>query len=288
MSGKSTVVDAHQHFWDRSLSEFDHSWQEQSDLAPICRSFLPEDLRPLIEECGVDHTVFVQTQHDLRENDWSLGLADQNSFVCGVVGWVDLTSDACEQQLLQYKDHPAFVGVRHVTQDEPDPDFIVRDDVSAGLSVLEKHQIPFDLLFYSKHLKHAPLVAKRFPELRLVIDHLSKPNIKSGNDEDFKKWQTEIAAAAECGNVFCKLSGLVTEADWDRWSVNDLLPYVETILKEFTPQRIMFGSDWPVCNLAASYSEVFHVAQQCLDRLSQTEREQIFGKTAIEFYQLDV
>ena len=171
----SLVIDAHQHFWQRSLP-FDYAWLEQPALAPINRDFLPPDLDPQRHAARVDATIFVQTQHNLAENDWALRLADENPWIVGVVGWIDLQSPACEDQLLHYRAHPKFVGVRHVIQDEPDEDWIVSPAVLAGLSVLERHGVPFDLLFFAKHLRHAPTVASAVPDATLVIDHLSKPS----------------------------------------------------------------------------------------------------------------
>ncbi len=279
-------VDSHQHFWDRSKVEFDHSWQEADGFENICRSFLPDDLRPQIQVAGIDYTVFVQTQHNLEENRWALTLSEQNSFICGVVGWVDLTSSDCQSQLLEFKQHPKFVGVRHITQDEPDDDFILRQDVLRGLSTLQKNEMPFDLLFYSKHLRHVPTIARQFPNLRLVIDHLSKPEIKH---REYDQWRKQLAAAANCENVWCKLSGMVTEADWQNWTIDDLRPYAEAAIELFGPLRLMFGSDWPVCKLAAAdYAEVVGVARQLISGLSQEEQNRIMGESAIEFYQLDL
>ncbi len=185
-----TVIDAHQHFWDRSLSEFDYSWQQAPELEKICRNFLPDDLRPQLVQAGVDRTILVQTQHQLAENRWALELAKSHDFIAGIVGWVDLTSPHCQRQLQEFLQDPAFVGVRHVVQDEPDQDFIIRPDVLRGLSVLEQHEMPFDLLFYDRHLRHAPTVAGHCPDLPLVIDHLSKPAIKTG---ELKTWACGIA-----------------------------------------------------------------------------------------------
>ena len=278
-----TVIDAHQHFWDRSQGEFDYAWQQVPGLEKICRDFLPDDLRPQLMQTCVDRTILVQTQHNLSENRWALALAKSHDFIAGIVGWVDLTSPHCQQQLQESLQDPAFVGVRHVVQDEPDEDFIIRPDVLRGLSVLEQHGMPFDLLFYARHLRHTPTVAGHCPELPLVIDHLSKPAIKTG---ELKIWRAELRAAAGCENVYCKLSGLVTEADWDRWSIVDLRPYFETALECFGPERLMFGSDWPVCQLAASYDEVLTVTRKLIGELSPHEQSQIMGGTASRFYRL--
>jgi len=277
------IVDSHHHFWDRSLSQFDNSWQESDNLKKICKTFLPQHLKPLIDAAGVDKTVFVQTQHNVEENRWVLGLAEQNDWIAGVVGWVDLASPECESQIEEFKDHPKFVGVRHVVQDEPDDDFMIREDVLRGLGVLEKHEVPYDLLFYVKHLKHAATVAKKFPNAKFVVNHLAKPVIKN---QETDGWIDDLIAASKCENVWCKLSGMVTEADWENWKPDDLKPYVDTALEHFGADRCMFGSDWPVCELAASYQEVFDALTQCIGGVSDSERAQILGQTAIEFYQL--
>lgn len=278
------IIDSHQHFWKKSLP-FDYQWLETPEHKAINRDFLPADLAKNISQVGVDRTVFVQTQHRVEENRWALQLADENPFIIGVVGWVDLASPQCEEQLLEFKDHPKFVGIRHVTQDEPDDDFIMRDDVRRGLKVLEKHAVPFDLLFFVKHLKHAAPLAKEFPNLPFVIDHLAKPRIREHVTED---WINNFKAASKLPNVYCKLSGMVTEADWEKWTPADLKPYVETALEAFGPDRCMYGSDWPVCELAASYQQVFHALKETLGPLSETENAAIFGGTAARFYQLDL
>ncbi len=279
----SIIVDAHHHFWDRQMDGFDHLWQENEGLEKICRNFLPADLEPLIKTAGVDKTVFVQTQHSTLENDWALELANQHDWLAGVVGWVDLAGVDCESQIEKYKSHPKFVGARHITQDEPDDDYIIRDDVSRGLALLQQYDVAFDLLFYVKHIKHAQTVARRFPNLRLVIDHLAKPYIKQGITD---RWREHFVAAAECENVYCKLSGMVTEADWEKWKPADLKPYVETALEAFGPDRCMFGSDWPVCELAASYTEVFDALVDCIGGVSESQSAKILGQNAVDFYRL--
>ncbi|MDP6553099.1 MAG: amidohydrolase family protein [Pirellulaceae bacterium] len=278
------VIDAHQHFWQLD-QPFDYRWLETPGLEPIRRDFLPEDLADRIAKVGVDRTVIVQTQHNIDESRWVLGLAEQHEFIAGVVGWVDLAGDDCETQLLEFKDHPKFVGIRHVTQDEPDDDFIVRPDVVRGLRVLERHGVPFDLLFYVKHLKHAAPLAKMLPDLPMVIDHLAKPRIKEAMTDP---WREDLRSAAQHPNMYCKLSGMVTEADWKRWKPADLKPYVEMALEAFGPARCMFGSDWPVCELAGSYQQVHDALREIVGELGASELEQIFGGTAERFYCLSV
>lgn len=280
----ATKIDAHQHFWQLS-QPFDYKWLEAETLAPIRRDYLPTHLEPQIHAAGVDYTVFVQTQHNTAENRWALELAEQNDFIVGVVGWVDLASQQCEEQLLEFMGHPKFVGIRHITQDEPDNNFIVRDDVLRGLAILEKHNVPFDLLFYVKHLHHAKTLAERFPDLPMVIDHLAKPRIK---DQALDDWLGNFLAAAKYPNLYCKLSGMITEADWEHWQTADLKPYVETALDSFGPERCMYGSDWPVCELGGTYQQVHSALVEALGSLSQSESQRIFGGTAREFYRLVV
>jgi L-fuconolactonase len=279
----TTVIDAHQHFWELR-QPFDYAWLDGPQMAPIRRDFLPQHLAPLIEAAGVDRTVFVQTQHNLDESRWILGLAARHEFIAGVVGWVDLSSPTCEEQLAEFMSHSKFVGIRHVTQDEPDDDFIVRPDVVRGLKVLERQSVPFDLLFYIKHLKHAGTLAKALPDLPMVIDHLAKPRIK---DHAMHDWVDNLRQAANYPNLYCKLSGMITEGDWKRWKAADLKPYVDVAMEAFGPERCMFGSDWPVCELAGNYGQVHAALVEALGPLSDTERGRIFGGTAIEFYGLN-
>jgi L-fuconolactonase len=277
------TIDSHQHFWQ--LGRFDYRRLDADDLRVIRRDFLPKDLKPNIERVGVDKTVFVQAQHNVEETRWVLDMTQNHDFIAGVVGWVDLRSEQCEEQLLALKEHSKFVGVRHVTQDEPDDDFVVRDDVLRGLRILEKHSVSFDLLFYVKHLRHAATLARALPDLRMVINHLAKPNIRQRRTDD---WIDDFRNAAAFPSLYCKLSGMVTEADWKRWKPDDLRPYVDTALELFGPDRCMFGSDWPVCELAGSYEQVSNALVESLGSISEGERALVFGGTASQFYQLPV
>lgn len=278
------IIDAHQHFWKLDLP-FDYAWLREPQHEPICRDYTPETLLPHLQATSVDRTVFVQTQHNLAESQWVLELAKKFPFLAGVVGWVDLASEHCEQQLLELKQDPLFVGVRHITQGEPDENFIIRPEVVRGLKVLQKHGVPFDLLFYVQHLKHAPTLAEMLPELPMVVDHLSKPRIRT---QEIDNWRHDIQAAARYPNMYCKLSGMVTEASWDSWQVNDLEPYVNTVLEAFGPSRCMFGSDWPVCELAGSYEDVVGALRTLISKLSPSEQDQILCQTAVRFYNLKV
>ncbi len=278
-----SVIDAHHHFWEIGKSGFDYSWMDADALQPIRKTYLPADLKAHLDATGVDQSIFVQTQHNVEENRWILQFCKDNDFLAGMVGWVDLASKDCESQLEEFKDAPHFVGIRHVTHDEPDDNWIVRDDVMNGLRVLEKHSMPFDLLFFVKHLPHATTLGKAFPNLPMVIDHLAKPEIKAGRLDN---WEDHFRAAAKFPNMFCKISGMVTEADWSGWKPADLKPYVEIAIDAFGPERCMYGSDWPVCELAGSYEQVIGAAREVLASLSTSEQEQVFGGTAKRFYGL--
>ncbi len=276
------TVDAHHHLWERGRP-FDYAWLDAPALAPIRRDYLPADLLPLLRAEGIDRSVVVQTQHDVAENRWALDLADRHPFLAGVVGWVDLASDRCEEQVVEFRADPRFVGVRHVVQDEPDDDFLVRPEIARGLRVLAKHGVPFDVLIHVKHLRHVPTLARALPGLSMVIDHLAKPGIKRRRVAD---WLPGFRETASFPNISCKLSGMITEADWRAWTVADLRPYVEVALDAFGPDRLMFGSDWPVCELAGGYGAVRRALDEALGPITAAERAAIFGGTATRFYGL--
>lgn len=276
------MIDAHQHFWQLD-KPFEYGWLQNPDLAAINHDYLPHDLKQNIDKVGVKQTVFVQTQHNVEENRWVLEMAEENDFIAGVVGWVDLAGEQCEEQLLEFKDQPKFVGIRHVVQDETDDDFIIQPNVIRGLKVLQKHGVPYELLFYVKHLNHAETLAKELTDLKMVINHLSKPRIK---DQSFDDWLPQLQAAAKYPNMYCKLSGMITEADWANWKPADLKPYVQHALDAFGPERCMYGSDWPVCELAGTYEEVFNALKEALGPISEDEQKLIFGDTAKKFYGL--
>lgn len=280
------LIDAHQHFWSSdSPPPYNFEWLKKPGLEKINRNFLPTDLKPRLDAAGVTHTVFVQTQHHLDENRLILKYADENPWIVGIVGWVDLQSPEVEKQVEEFKQYKKFVGVRHIVHDEPDDDWIVRPDVLRGLKVLEKHNLPYDLLFYVRHLKHAVTVAKAVPNLPLVIDHLSKPRIK---DHAFDDWLPHLEAAAKFPNMHCKLSGMITEADHKNWNSADLRPYVEHALHLFGPDRCMYGSDWPVSELAGSYAQVIGALREIVEPLSTDEKDAIFHRTAKKFYRLNL
>ena len=276
------TVDAHHHLW-RLGGDLRYDWLEQPGLESIHRDALPEDLHPLLQSAGIDRSIFVQTLADLRETRWALDQAEQHPFIAGVVGWVDLQSEDCQRQVEEFQTNLRFVGVRHVVHDEPDRNWIVRPETLRGLRILEARSIPYDLLLRVEHLRHVPTLARALPDLPMVIDHLAKPLIKSGRIEG---WVEPMRLAASFPNIFCKLSGMVTEADHHSWNLDQLRLYVDLALELFGPNRLMFGSDWPVCELAALYPEVYRSLREILKPLSEAENAAIFGQTATRFYNL--
>ncbi|MBC7932893.1 MAG: amidohydrolase family protein [Rubrivivax sp.] len=274
------VIDSHQHFWQ--VGSFDYPWMSP-DVEVLYRDYLPTDLEPVLRERGVTGTVVVQASNSLAETRWLLGLADRHPFIMGVVGWVDLTGSEVARQLDEFAAHPKFKGVRHNVESEPADDWLVRPEVLRALGVLASYGLSYDLLVHTRHLKHVRVVAKSCPELRLVVDHMAKPPVASGEVDE---WAKEIREVAAYPNVRCKLSGLVTEAKRPGWRAKDLRPFVERALEYFGPGRMMYGSDWPVCLLAASYEEVLDSFQSLLAELSDEERSRVLGKNAAEFYRL--
>ncbi|HZN00652.1 MAG TPA: amidohydrolase family protein [Pyrinomonadaceae bacterium] len=274
------MIDSHQHFWQ--VGRFDYPWMT-SDLGVLYRDYLPHDLAPIIEARGVKRTVLVQASNSVAESHWLLKLADENSFIAGVVGWVDLMSSIIDAQLDELSAHSKFKGVRHLVESEPNDDWLIQPAVLSGLRQLSRYRLSYDLLVHTRHLKYVPQVVEAVPELSFVIDHLAKPPIAKN---EIKEWSQALKPLASYPNVHCKLSGLVTEANWTSWQTDDLRPYVEYALALFGADRLMFGSDYPVCLLAASYDRVLDAFQEILEPLSDVDREKIFSKNAAKFYRL--
>jgi L-fuconolactonase len=275
-------IDAHQHYW--RVSREDYGWAA-AGLPALDRDFLPDLLEAELIHSGIDRSVLVQVLHTRAETSWLLGLAGQYGSIAGVVGWVDLTEDPDQiaLDLAALGADPKFVGVRHLVHEEPDDEWLIRSDVLRGLEVLQDAAVPFDLLLRPKHLRLVPILSERLPTLRMVIDHIAKPAIAAGRLEP---WSTDFRVAASNPNVWCKLSGMVTEADHERWASGDLAPYVAVALTAFGPERLMFGSDWPVCTLAATYGQVVGALREVLGSLNQPTTDSIFGATAAAFYHL--
>src|SRR5690242_13983298 len=274
------VIDSHQHFWQ--VGRFDYPWMNP-EVDVLFRDYLPPALEPILKRCEVEKTVLVQASNSLEETRWLLSLADQYPFIAGVVGWVDLTSGEVDTQLEEFAAHPKFKGVRHLVESEPDDAWLVQDSVLNGLQSLALRDVCFDLLVHTRHLKQVGIVAGSCPGLHLVIDHMAKPPLARG---EITEWARQIKEVAPYQNVSCKLSGLVTEANRTGWRSEDLKPFVDKALEYFGPPRMMFGSDWPVCLLAASYDRVLDAFQSLLAELSDENRDRIFSKNAAEFYRL--
>ncbi|MCU1257251.1 MAG: hypothetical protein JWO80_136 [Bryobacterales bacterium] len=273
-------IDAHQHFWD--LDRFEYSWMPPGESV-LRRNYLPGDLWPILDENRFDGTVLVQANTSIEETRWFLELAGENPWISGVVGWVDLTDPRLGATLDELQKHPKFKGVRHPVHDEDDTRWILCDDVLAGLNEVARRGLPYDLLFRPIHLPLIPFIVERVPELRMVIDHIAKPFIA---DHLMDGWLEDMAAAAEFPQVFCKLSGMITEADPKGWKSEDLRPYVQHVLGSFGPERLMFGSDWPVCKLAGSWKQVLAAFTQAIGAQPLDVREQLLGETATRFYGL--
>jgi len=280
------VVDAHHHLWDPSRRHY--PWMGD-ELAAIRKPFGPADLRPVLLANRVDRTVLVQTIASVDETREFLATAAATDFIAGVVGWVDLTDSAVSETLAQLRSSPGgnhLVGIRHQVHDESDERWLLRDDVLRGVRAVGDADLVYDLLVRTRELPAAHAIARHFPDSRFVIDHIGKPRIAGGSRDP--GWEQAMAAFADLPNVTCKLSGMVTEASWTEWTPEDLAPYVRRALEWFGPQRCMFGSDWPVCLLAASYERVLEVLKYTLRDRKASELEAILGGNAIRIYRLTV
>jgi L-fuconolactonase len=273
-------IDAHQHFW--RYDPIDYGWISES-MPAIRRDFLPQELAPLIRDAGIDGVIVVQARQSLEETRWLLELARESDFICGVVGWAPLQAADAARQLEAWTDEPKLKGIRHIVQDEPDANFILRDDFNRGIAALAEIGLAYDILIYERHLPQAVAFVNRHPQQVFVVDHLAKPRAK---ENELEPWRANIRRLAQRPNVYCKLSGLVTEADWQNWTDSQLEPYIETALEAFGPRRLMFGSDWPVCLLAASYRRWYDLVAAFCARLTPSEQARIFGETAAEAYRL--
>jgi len=273
-------IDAHQHFWIYNPEEY--GWIDDA-MQAIRRNFLPEDLAPELQQNGSTGSVAVQTRQTLEETRWLLSLADQNPTILGVVGWVDLRAPELRLQLSEFSTHPKFVGVRHIVQSEPDDRFLLREDFMRGIAALEEFDLAYDILIYTQHLPVAAEFVAKFPRQRFVLDHMAKPPIKSG---EIERWASGIRRLAQFSNVLCKLSGLVTEADWKRWKPEQITPYLDIAFEAFGPERLMIGSDWPVCLVAATYTKAMGVVQDWLRQFPLKTQQAILGENARHFWKL--
>lgn len=272
-------IDSHQHFWKYDPKR--HGWIDDR-MKLIRKDFLPENLKPLLDANQIDACIAIQAEESLVETDFLLELAEKNSWIAGVVGWTDLSAPDLDLVLERYSKQVHLKGFREILQSK-NPEYFLRSEFIQGLKRIHQKGYTYDLLIYSHQLPTALELVKKSGENRMVIDHLAKPNIKSGR---WKEWKKNLKPISEREYIFCKLSGMVTEADWEDWTAKDLTPYLEIVLELFGPDRLMVGSDWPVCLLAGEYDEVFEIITSFTDSLSKSEKTKILGHSALEFYQL--
>jgi L-fuconolactonase len=277
---KNMRVDAHQHFWH--YTEIDYGWIDDR-MQVLRRDFLPDDLAPLLQEHGIDVSVAVQARQSDEETRWLLELAGVSQVVGGVVGWIDLRSPELEQMLSKYLGNAWLKGFRHVLQDEPDDAFMLQTDFVSGVATLAAHDFSYDILVFERQLGSVRSLVAELPEMRLVIDHIAKPDILN---DSWQSWADHMAALAKHAHLHCKLSGMVTEADWAGWTPATFERYIAHVIDCFGAERIMFGSDWPVCTVAASYSQVVDIVGDIVRQRWPEAQDDIFGATAARFYRL--
>ncbi len=274
-------IDAHHHLW-RYLPP-GPGWMAADGMESLRRDFLIDDLRVVIAEAGVTGTIVVEAERTIEETAWLSRIAASGDLICGVVGWAPLTSPVVISELERIASLPKMKAIRHPLHDEPDDQFVLRDDFNRGIAALKRFDLRYDILIFEKHLPQTIQFVDRHPDQIFILDHVAKPRIR---DRVLFPWRENIRELARRANVYCKISGMVTEADWHTWSEEGLSPYIETVLEAFTPKRIMFGSDWPVVNLASSYRRWIDTVRTAIAQLSTTERERILGGTAIDAYAL--
>lgn len=274
------TIDAHQHFWH--YHPVKDAWITE-EMKVIQRDFLPQDLQPVLQENGIDGCIAVQADQSEEETTFLLELAAKHAFIRGVVGWIDLRAANLEERLAHFSQFKTLKGFRHIVQGEPDPAFLLREDFCKGIQALKKYDLTYDILVYPVQLPAVAGFVQRFPEHRLVIDHLAKPDFKTG---DISTWEKQMRTIAQHQQVHCKLSGMVTEADWQHWEPAHFAPFLDVALEAFGADRLLFGSDWPVCQVAGSYAQVKEIVTDYISRLSATEQAKIMGGNAVRFYNL--
>ncbi len=273
-------IDSHQHFWH--YAPVTHGWITD-EMKVLKRDYLPADLKEELDASGISGCVAVQAAQTEQETQFLLDQADNYDFIRGVVGWVDLQRDAVEERLAHWAQHPKFVGVRHIVQSEANEYFLTRPAFLRGVRLLSEFDLTYDLLIREDQLPVARSFVDQLPEIKLVVDHLAKPKIAA---QELSPWKENIRALAQYPNVYCKLSGMVTEANWSTWQPSDLYPYLDVVLEAFGTERVMVGSDWPVCLLAGSYTQVKELIDRYFASFTTAEQGSVCGKNAIKFYQL--
>ena len=274
------IIDSHQHFWNYEPEK--HSWIDD-EMSVIRRDFLSDDLKKAFDENGVDACVAVQADQTTEETDFLISIAENNNFIKGVVGWVDLRSESIEDDLLKYKKYNVVKGFRHVVQGEQDHNFMLRPEFLRGVELLGKYDLCYDILIFPHQLGATLELVKKFPNQKFVIDHIAKPYIKDGF---FEGWAVMMREIAKHQNVYCKISGMITEADYKTWTPEQVHPYMKLVLESFGASRVMYGSDWPVCLVAGNYSIVKALVMDFISELSQEQQNAIMGGNAAKFYNL--
>lgn len=273
-------IDTHHHFWKYNAEEY--GWMNDRQNA-IRRDFLPTDLEQTIQQVGITSVVSVQARQKLQETEWLLGLATEHPFIRGIVGWVPLISSTVKEDLDRFAANSKLKAVRHVLHDEPDDNYMLREDFNKGISLLEPLNLVYDLLIFERHLPQTIEFVDRHPNQVFIVDHIAKPCIR---DRLISPWRENLTELAKRENVYCKISGVVTEADYDSWTEAEILPYLEVVLETFGPKRLTFGSDWPVCLVAIPYADWFQLVSRFIGKLSDEEQQQIWSGTAVEVYKL--
>jgi len=274
-------IDSHQHFWHYNPNE--HIWMNDQ-MEILKRDYEPKDLKPLLEETGFGATIAVQARQMVEETQWLLDLSDQHDLIKGVVGWVDLRSEEVDEQLERFSKHHKLKGVRHVVQEEPDDNFLLGENFLRGVSKLKDHDLTYDLLVFPRQLPATIQIVDKFPEQPFVLDHIAKPDIKN---KVIPGWEEDIRRLAKSPNVMCKLSGMVTEADWQNWNPNEFHVYMDIVMESFGPKRVMIGSDWPVCTLCGNYGKVMQVVTDYICQFSQEVQADILGGNCAHFYKMN-
>lgn len=274
------IIDSHHHFWKYNPAEYD--WIDDS-MKAIRNDFLPENLKIIIQEAGVDGVISVQAQQSVEETDWLIGMGNRNNFIKGVIGWLPLIQKDIEDYLEKYADEKLLKGVRHVIQGEPDPGFMLRKNFNHGISLLKKYSLIYDILIVERQLPNTIRFVDQHPDQVFVLDHIAKPLI---GQNELSPWKENIKELARRENVNCKISGMVTEAGYQNWTPSQLQPYFDIVLETFGPDRLLFGSDWPVCMVATTYTNWVNLVRKNIASYTETEQVKIMGENTARIYQL--